>query len=593
MLFPSVRSLRSRQLGLIAAILLVCCAGCSAPPPAPAPPSPSVTTVSTTQTPDTPAHFEDITQRAGIRFRAVNGKTPDKHFVETMGSGAGFIDYDGDGYPDILLLDGLYLPGAAHAGHPGLRLYHNNGNGTFTDVTAGSGLDKATMYAMGVAVGDYDNDGRDDIYISCALGPGHLFHNETPPGRAGGGRPVFRDVTAKAGVANEGMWGTSCCWLDYDHDGYLDLFVCNYVRYRSLKDDLPCFLTPGQRTYCLPNAFQSSHCTLYHNNHDGTFTDVSQRSGIAAAAGKSLGVAIWDYDGDGWPDIFVANDTVPGFLFHNRGDGTFEEIGMRSGVACDESGAPHSGMGVDAADAANDGKMHLVIANYSGVQTSYYEQTDPGVFQDRRTPVGVGPPSTNTLGFGAFFFDYDNDGWKDLLVINGHVEDDIEKKQPGVRYAEPPLLYHNRGDGTYIELASRSGSPFTTPIVGRAAAHADIDNDGREDVLVTTNGGPAYLWHNQTQTANHWLTFRLIGKQSNRDGIGALLTVTAGGRTLRDSCRSGSSYLSASDLRVHFGLGAAMQADVTVRWPSGHEDHLSGLAADHIWTVREGSNKAE
>lgn len=400
-------------------------------------------------------------------------------------------------------------------------------------------------------------------------------------------------MTTKAGVANAGMWGTSCCWVDYDRDGFLDLFVCNYIRYRSLKDDLPCFLTPTERTYCLPNAFQTSHCTLYHNNHDGTFTDVSQPSGIAAAPGKALGVTVWDYDGDGLPDLFVANDTVPGFLFHNRGNGTFEEIGMKSGVACDESGAPHSGMGIDATDAANDSNTHLVIANYSGVQVSYYEQVQPGAFQDRRAPTGVGPPSADTLGFGAFFFDYDNDSWKDLLVLNGHVEDDIEKKQPGVRYAEPPLLYHNRGDGTYTELAARSGPPFTVPIVGRAAAHADIDNDGREDVLVTTNGGPAYLWHNQTQTTHHWITFRLIGTKSNRDGIGALLTVVAGGRTLRDSCRSGSSYLSANDLRVHFGLGAATQADVTVRWPSGSEDHLSGVTADRIWTVRDGSGKAE
>ncbi|HZP82676.1 MAG TPA: CRTAC1 family protein [Chthonomonadaceae bacterium] len=503
------------------------------------------------------------------------------------------MDYDGDGYPDILLLNGHSLPAPTVTETPGLRLYHNNRNGTFTDVTAGSGLDKARLYAMGLAVGDYDNDGRDDVYISCVLGPSHLFRNETPPRQANGKHPVFRDVTALAGVANAGMWGTSCCWVDYDRDGYLDLFICNYVRYRSLKDDLPCFLTPTEHTYCLPNAFPPSRCTLYHNNHDGTFTDVSQQSGIASAPGKALGVAIWDYDGDGLPDIFVANDTVPGFLFHNLGKGRFEEVGMASGVACDESGTPHSGMGIDATDAASDGKTHLVIANYSGVQTSYYEQIQPGVFQDRRTPVGVGPPSTNLLGFGAFFFDYDNDGWKDLLVVNGHVEDDIEQKQPDVRYAEPPLLYHNRGDGTYTELAARSGPPLTRPIVGRAAAHADIDNDGREDVLVTTNGGPAYLWRNQTRTAHHWLTFRLVGVKSNRDGIGALVTVMAGGRALRDSCRSGSSYLSANDLRVHFGLGAATQAEVTVRWPSGREEHLAGLAADRIWTLREGSGKAE
>jgi hypothetical protein len=582
-------------------------AGCSPEKPAPGQDAINASAAVTRPAPasEAAARFEDITKKAGIAFVAENGKTPRKYLIETMGSGGGFIDYDGDGRLDILLLNGRPLtPGKPVQN--GLRLYHNNGDGTFTDVTEQAGLDVGPMYAMGVAVGDYDNDGRDDIFVSCALGPSHLFHNIGARDRGpGAGKsqsptpytlhptPSFEDVTAKAGVANKGMWGTSCCWVDYDRDGYLDLFVCNYVRYRTLADDLPCYTNVQTRSYCLPNAFAESHCTLYHNNRNGTFTDVSQKAGIAQAGSKALGVTVWDYDGDGWPDLFVANDTVPGFLFHNERNGTFTEVGLQTAVATDETGQPHSGMGIDATDTDNDGKISLVITNYSGVQVSFYRQIQTSVFQDARTRNGVGPPSSKYLGFGAFFFDYDNDAYKDLLVINGHVQDTISMEQPDVRYAEEPLLYHNQGDGTYVEIAKRCGPPFTVSILGRAAARGDIDNDGREDVLVTTNGGPAHLWRNVTGSRNHWLTFKLIGTKSNRDGIGALIRVTAGGQTQRDACRSGSSYLSASDLRVHFGLGAATQADVEIVWPSGTTDRLTGLAADRIWTVREGSGKAE
>ncbi len=529
--------------------------------------------------------FLDITSQSGVHFTAVNGKTPRKYLVETMGSGGGFIDYDNDGYQDIILLDGKALPGSKPTPRTTLHLYHNNHDGTFTDVTRGSGLDRDTMYAMGVAVGDYDNDGRDDIYVSCALGPGHLFHNE--------GHGHFKDVTRHAGVANDGLWGTSCCWVDYDKDGYLDLFVCNYVVYRSLADDKPCFAASGMQNYCIPEAYSPSRCTLFHNNHDGTFTDVSQKAGIAQATCKGLAVTVLDYDGDGWPDIFVASDTVPSLLFHNERNGTFKEVGMLTGVATNESGQPHSGMGADATDADNSGKISLVVTNYTAMQVSYYRQSNEAFFEELNTHNGVGPPSRNYVGFGAVFFDYDNDTYKDLLIINGHVVDNIDKVQPGITYAQPPLLYHNEGNGSFTEVSAQAGAPFTIPIVGRTGARADLFNDGLEDILVTTNGGPASLWRNVTQTHNHWITFHLVGTRSNRDGIGALLKVHLPNKTLQDTCRSGSSYLAANDLRVHFGLGEATQADVEVDWPSGAVDRLRAVPADRIWTVREGSEKVQ
>lgn len=533
-----------------------------------------------------PVRFTDVSLEAGIDFLHQNSKTPRKYLIETMGSGGAFLDYDNDGRLDVLLLNNRLIEGGKVNGKPGLKLYRNLGGGKFKDVTPGSGLERDPLFAMGTTVGDFDRDGKQDIYITTALDGSRLFRN------LGGGK--FQDVTGKAGVANKGRWGTSCAWVDYDKDGWLDLFVCNYVKYASLKDDQPC-RSGDQIIYCIPSAYDTSQCVLYHNEKNGVFKDVTEAAGIKTEIGsKGLGVSIWDYNDDGWPDIFVANDTVPGFLFRNLGNGKFQEVGTESAVAYNEEGVPHSGMGIDAADAGNDGKTTLVITNYFAQQTSCYHQTDKEVFRDDRHATGIGPETARVLGFGILFFDFDNDGRLDILQANGHVQDDIEAREPGTPFAEVTQLFHNQGNGTFVEVGVKSGKPFSERIVGRGAAWGDYDNDGKLDVLVTTNNGRAMLWHNGTPTRNHWLTLRLVsGGKSAPDGLGAVVVVKAGGVTQRRMVRCGSSYLCQSDLRPHFGLGAQASADIEVRWPSGTVDRINGVGADQIVTIHEGKGKIE
>ncbi len=526
----------------------------------------------------------DVTATAGIRFTHQSAKSKNKYLVETMGSGCAFIDYDGDGWQDILLLNNAPLTGGPVVGHPRLALYHNNRNGTFTDVTEGSGLDREPMYAMGVAVGDYDNDGRDDIYVSCVLGPSHLFHNE------GGGH--FKDVTKEAGVANAGMWGASCTWVDYDRDGRLDLFVCNYVPYRSLADDVPCFAgEPRKHVYCDPTAYRPTHCTLYHNEGHGRFKDVTMTSGIGKYSGKSLGVALWDDVGSGWPDLYVANDGAATFLLHNQRDGTFKDIGTESGIGFMADGAAPAGMGIDADDLFNDGTMCLVMTNFQGRRTLVFHQTSPLVFQEEDDASGVGPATSGVLGFGVFCFDFDNDGRKDILQTDGHVIDDVAEREPTISYRQPTLLFRNLGQGRFEEVGLRGGAPFDRKIVGRGVAWGDFDNDGRLDVLLSQNNGPAMLWHNETLTLNHWLKLKLVGTSSNRDGIGSLVIVTSGSLTQRAMVRGGSSYLSQSDLRPNFGLGPNTRATVEIHWPAGTVDRLPDISCDRITTVVEGASK--
>ena len=520
--------------------------------------------------------FRDITAQAGIRFTHNNGAFGKKYLPETMGPGCAFIDYDNDGWPDILLINDTNWPG-----HPGPqstpKLYHNNHDGTFTDVTAKSGL-AVPIFGMGVAVGDYDNDGFDDIFIT-ALGQSHLFHNN--------GNGTFTDVTKSAGLWGPNEFSTSAAWVDYDRDGKLDLVVANYVQW-SIQGDLFCTLDGKNKSYCTPESYKGTSARLWHNLGNGKFEDATQKAHFFDNTSKSLGVAILDYNNDGWPDILLANDTQPNKLYLNKHDGTFEERGVSAGIAFSEDGVARAGMGVDAADYDRSGKPSLIITNFANQMLSLYHNEGNGLFVDEAPSSEVGRATLVTLGFGCFFFDYDNDGWPDIFVSDGHIEDQIEKVQKRVSYAEPPHVFRNLGAGKFTETTQSLGSVLASPKVGRAAAYADIDNDGVLDVLMTTNGGRAYLFHNEGVT-NHSVRMKLVGTKSNRDGIGAVITVISGGDKQTKMIRSGSSYLSQSELTATFGLGTKTKSDsIEIQWPSGNTDKLSNANVGQTITVQEG-----
>ena len=520
--------------------------------------------------------FRDITAQAGIRFTHNNAAFGKKYLPETMGPGCAFIDYDGDGYPDILLVNGEDWPGHTKTSST-LKLYHNNQNGTFTDVTSKAGL-AVTMFGMGVAVGDYDNDGHDDIFVT-ALGQSRLFHNN--------GNGTFADVTKTAGMWGPNEFSTSAAWVDYDRDGKLDLVVANYVQW-SLPTDIYCTLDGAHKSYCTPESYKGTSVRLWHNLGGGKFEDATQKSGMNDPTSKSLGLAILDYNNDGWPDIVVANDTQPNKLYLNKQNGTFEEKAVAAGIAFSEDGVARAGMGVDAADYDRTGHPSLMITNFANQMLSLYHNEGNGLFVDEAPRSEVGRNTLVTLGFGCFFFDYDNDGWPDIFVADGHIENEIERVQKRVSYAEPPHLFRNLGGGKFQEVTAQVGGAFASPKVARGAAYADIDNDGALDVLVTTNGGRAWLFHNEDGT-NHSLRMKLVGTKSNRDGIGAVVRVTSGGAKQWQMLRSGSSYLSQSELVLTFGMGAATKAEaVEVQWPSGQVDKIASLAADQTITVQEG-----
>jgi hypothetical protein len=519
--------------------------------------------------------FTDITKAAGITFVHNSGRAGKKFLPETLGSGGAFIDVDGDGWPDILLVNSKdWTPRGRKST---AALYRNNRNGTFTDITAGSGLD-VELYGMGVAVGDYDNDGRDDLYIT-ALDGDRLFHNE--------GKGKFRDVTAGSGVANA-SFGTSAAWVDYDKDGKLDLFVANYVQW-SQKNDLWCSLDGKTKSYCTPESYKGTSSKLFHNLGNGTFEDVSRKAGVDDPTSKSLGVTVFDYDGDGWPDLFVANDTQPNKLYRNNRNGTFSEVGMAAGVAYSEDGVARGAMGADTADYDGSGRPHLLVGNFSNQMLGLYHNEGSGLFVDEAPASTVGRASLLSLAFGVFFFDYDLDGLPDILAANGHIEEEIGRVQPRVQFKEPPLLFHNLGQRKFENASATVGPDFARPIVARGAAYADIDRDGDLDVLITTNHGPAYLFRNDGGSRNNFITIRTKGVKSNRDGIGAIVRVQSSGRKQWNTVRSGSSYCSASDLALTFGLAkSTVVTAIDVEWPSGAKDHVANQPANQFLTIEEG-----
>jgi hypothetical protein len=525
--------------------------------------------------------FRDITQKAGIHFVHNNAAFGKKYLPETMGPGVAFIDYDNDGWPDIFIVNGMDWPGhASKRSTP--KLYHNNHDGTFTDVTHKAGLD-VEMFGMGVAVGDYDNDGYDDLFVT-ALGQSRLFHNN--------GNGTFTDVTQKAGLLGPKEFSTSAAWVDYDRDGKLDLVVANYVQW-SLESDLYCTLDGKSKSYCTPESYKGASVRLWHNRGDGTFEDVTKKAGVWEPTSKTLGIAILDYDNDGWPDLLFSNDTQPNKLYRNNGNGTFTEKAVVAGVAFSEDGVARAGMGVDAADYDRSGMASILITNFSNQMLSLYHNEGKGLFVDEAPRSEVGRNSLLTLGFGCFFFDYDLDGWPDILIANGHIDGDIQRVQPNVKYAMPPHIFRNLGKGNFQEVTKSLGAGFATPRVGRGAAYGDINNDGRLDLLLSTNGGPVYLFENDftgsSAAANKSLRIKLIGTKSNRDGIGTVVKLTAGGESQSEMLRSGSSYLSASELVLTFGLAMHEQADsIEIRWLSGQVDKLANVAAGQTITVTEG-----
>jgi len=524
--------------------------------------------------------FRDVTQQAGIHFVHNNGAFGKKYLPETLGPGVAFIDYDNDGWPDIFLVNGMDWPGHLSK-HSGPKLYHNNHDGTFTDVTQKAGFGGVEMFGMGVAVGDFDNDGYDDLFVT-AYGQNRLFHNN--------GNGTFTDVTQKAGFSGVQEFSTGAAWVDYDKDGRLDLVVANYVQWTP-ETDLYCTLDGKSKSYCTPESYKGTSVRLWHNRGDGTFEDVTKKAGLDDATSKTLGIAVLDYDGDGWPDLLFSNDTQANKLYRNNGNGTFKEKAVLAGVAFSEDGVARAGMGVDAADYDRSGHTSVLITNFANQMLSLYHNEGSGLFVDQAPQSEIGRTSLLTLGFGCFFFDYDLDGWPDVFVANGHIDPDVQRVQANVKYAMPPHLFRNIGKGNFAEVTKSMGAAFDTPRVARGAAYADVFGDGRPDILMATNAGPTVLFRNETtgEPRNQSLRVKLIGAKSNRDGIGVTVRVTAGGETQTQMMHSGSSYLSASELVLTFGMAQHEKADaIEIAWPSGRTERLNNVAVGQTIVVTEG-----
>ena len=520
--------------------------------------------------------FTDVTTQSGIQFQHNSGAFGGKFLPETLGSGCAFLDYDRDGWQDILLINGSDWPGHKKS-RTTLRLYHNNGNGTFTDVTQHAGLD-VELYGMGVAVGDYNNDGFPDILITC-VGQNRLFRNT--------GKGTFIDVTTAAGLGKREGFSTSALWFDYDRDGLLDLFVCNYVKW-SPETDVFCSLDGKHKSYCTPEAYRGATCWLFHNRGNGTFEDVTATSGIFDSSSKSLGVALFDQNQDGWPDLLVANDTQPNKLYRNQHNGTFKDSAVEAGIAFSSEGKARAGMGVDVADFDNAGTPGVAITNFDNEMIGLYRLSGKN-FEDIAPQSGVGIASRNSLGFGCSFLDVNLDGWLDFAVANGHIDETVRNIRGNVGYAQPPQLFLNGGKANFREVASEVGGHFDQPKVGRGLAYCDFDRDGDLDLLITTNNGPAYLYRNDQQSGNRSIRFHLIGMKSNRDAIGATVIIYSGGLTQFRMVKGGSSYLSQSELPVTFGLEKHDHIERAVlHWPSGQIEEYKNLSAGRSYVCTEG-----
>ena len=523
----------------------------------------------------------DVTAAAGLTFRHHSGAYGGKLLPETMGAGCAFIDYDADGWPDILLVNGMDWPGHRRE-RSTLRLYHNNRNGTFTDITRRAGLD-VELYGMGVAVGDFNNDGFPDLFITC-VGQSRLFRNT--------GKGTFVDVTRPSGLGGRTGFSTSALWFDFDRDGLLDLFVCNYVKW-SPDRDVVCSADGRTKTYCTPEAYRGDTCWLFRNRGNGTFEDVTATSGIFDSSSKSLGVTMIDDGGDGWMDLVVANDTQPNKFYRNQRNGTFREVGVTAGVAFSRDGHARAGMGIDSGDFENSGRTGLAITNFDNEMIGLYRAPATGLFEDVATAAGVGHPSRTRLGFGCVFADMNLDGSLDLIVANGHIDEPVRGARSGIGQAQPPFLFANQGNGSFRDATAQAGADFARPKVARGLACADFDRDGDVDLLMTTNNGPAVLYRSDQTSGNRGIRLTLVGTRSNRDAIGARVQVFAGGGQQTRLVKSGSSYLSQSELPVTIGLGRRDRADrVVIHWPSGRTEEFTNLATGRAYTAVEGKGLA-
>ena len=524
----------------------------------------------------------DVTSKAGINFLHNSGAYGGKLLPETLGSGCAFLDYDADGWQDILLVNAMDWPGHKKQ-RSTLKLYKNNRNGTFSDVTRAAGLE-IELYGMGAAIGDYNNDGFPDVLITC-VGQNRLFQNT--------GKGTFAEVTKKSGLFGRQAFSTSALWFDYDRDGLLDLFVCNYVNW-SPEHDVFCSLDGKHKSYCTPEAYRGETCWLFRNRGDGTFEDVTAGSGIFDASSKSLGVALLDYDQDGWPDLLVANDTQPNKLYKNLRNGTFKDVAVEAGIAFSPDGKARAGMGVAVGDYENSGRPGIAITNFDNEMIGLYRAGKAGAYDEISLASGVGAPSRTTLGFGCTFVDIDLDGRLDLAVANGHIDETVRNIRGNVGYAQPPQLFLNQSGGKFREVASDAGSEFAKAKVGRGLAFGDFDRDGDLDLLLTTNNGPAYLYRNDQSAGRHAIRFYLTGTKSNRDAIGASVRVFNGNEMQMRVVEGGSSYLSQSELPVTFGMGGRDRVErVVVDWPSGATQEFKNLTTGKGYQVTESKGISE